>query len=290
MSKTMKIIIGIIALVAGVLVGWLFMSPVTKVGATAPTQVLCHQHTGNGCMEQWKSSCNPGQGWQTGGCPTPTLTPTPTRRPTPTSTPTPIEKWCHKYDDGRCYEDQRQSCNGSWHNGKCPEVTPKVTPTPTVIITPTPTIDPCQKLDTLKVSDQVDPCVTPTPTEEPTPEVTPEPVREAQGGGWSPSPWTPGPYSPAVCTGTYTDAPLLQHFKRVSPTEVELGWWNPVGGADKLSLIYGYYGEPMNMGVVHIDSNVTSFTITGLRPNTPVNAQLWAWKGECVSRSATIDP
>ena len=40
-------------------------------------------------MEDWRSSCNSGQGWHNGGCPAPTSTPIPTKKPTSTPTCTP---------------------------------------------------------------------------------------------------------------------------------------------------------------------------------------------------------
>jgi len=100
---------------------------------------------------------------------------------------------------------------------------------------------------------------------------------------------TTQPNNPS-CNGVYTDMPLLQHFIRTSPTSVELGWWKPIAGVDKYSLVYGYYGEAMMHGVADIANNVTRFTIGALRANTPIQAQLWAWRGQCVTRSVIIDP
>ncbi len=94
---------------------------------------------------------------------------------------------------------------------------------------------------------------------------------------------------PPVCNGVYADKPLLQHFLRLDPTTVELGWW-PVANADRYSLVYGYVGEGMNMGVVDIAKNVTRFNVGLLRPSTAIQAQLWAWRGECVTVSDIVDP
>ena len=177
--------------------------------------------------------------------------PTPTHRPSPTHTPYPTH-------------------------------TP--TPTPTVSITPTPTPeDPCENQE-LSKDEVVEDCV--TPTETPAPPVNQGGPGDGRSDGRSDG---MGGHNEPVCSGVYPDFPLLLHFKRVSPTEVELGWWK-VNNADHYSLVYGYYGEAMVHGVVFLNSDVTRFTIGNLRPNTPINAQLWAWNGQCVSRSATIDP
>ncbi len=138
-------------------------------------------------------------------------------------------------------------------------------------------------------------CVTPEPTPEPTP--APQPSCDEQNAagtwsgehycGWSPRPWEPGPYSPAVCSGIYADTPLLQGAKRVNDTTVQLAWW-PVGNAGKYSLVYGYVGEPMIHGIASIDRSVPGLDITGLRANTKTQFELWAWRGECVSKSKVL--
>jgi hypothetical protein len=179
----------------------------------------------------------------------------------------------------------KYSQGSGWMNGQCPVPTSTPTPTntPTSTPTPTPTEEPI-----------------PTPTIEPTPTAVPELSCEEQvkAGtwkgehecGWSPKPWEPGQYSPATCGGIFTDKPLLQHFVRVSPTEIELGWWRPVSGVDKYSLIYGYKETEMIHGVINIPGNSTGLTIGALRPNTYTFFQLWAWRGECVTKSTVIDP
>lgn len=93
-----------------------------------------------------------------------------------------------------------------------------------------------------------------------------------------------GNWTNPSCDGIYTDSPLLLHFVRISPTSYEIGWWKPVSGVDKYSLIYGYYGEAMKYGVADIGSHVTRFTIGGLRAGIKIHAQLWAWRGQCVTR------
>lgn len=128
-------------------------------------------------------------------------------------------------------------------------------------------------------------------------DVLPEPTCEEQKAngtwagehecGWSPKPWTPGPYSPAVCGGIYPTTPLLQRGVRVNDTTINLGWW-PVGNASKYSLVYGYTGEAMMHGIASIDRGVTGLNVSSLRPNTATQFELWAWNGECVSKSKVL--
>ncbi len=44
-------------------------APITPTPTPESGDVLCHQITGNGCMEKMRKSCNPGEGWQEGRCP-----------------------------------------------------------------------------------------------------------------------------------------------------------------------------------------------------------------------------
>jgi len=86
--------------------------------------------------------------------------------------------WCHRQDDGKCKEEQRNYCNEEWKSDRCTNPTP--TPKPTVTPTPTPT-----------------PTSTPTPTATPTPTLTPSPTA------------TPTPSATPVVTLAPTQAPNL---------------------------------------------------------------------------------
>jgi hypothetical protein len=165
-------------------------------------------------------------------------------------------------------------------NGKCGAVTPTTTPTltvtPTEIPTPTPTEGPkkCEE-----------DCVIPPPT----PEVTPtEAPHQDNGGGPSFAP-SSTLANPPVCNGDLAGKPLLQGLERDknNTSVVHLSWW-PGEGADHYSLVFWYYGDDVKMGQVNI-GNTTQFDITGLK-NKPINAEVWAWKGECATKSDTVDP
>jgi len=121
--------------------------------------------------------------------------------------------------------------------------------------------------------------------EEPTPTPHSSTTSEASSNAG-----TPGSANPATCNSIYTDKPLLQHFIRTSATEIQLAWWKPVGGADKFSLIYGYSLSAMIYGIPAIPGNSTGITVGALRPNAYTYFQLWAWRGECVTKSDVIDP
>lgn len=114
--KLKSFLIGVLIVVI-IWVLYLLFRGAPVVSPIQATSVLCHQHTGWGCMEDWKSSCNSGWGWHSGACPAPTSTPTPTQRPTSTPTCTPK-----------------------------PTMTPDPTPTddPQPTPEPTPVVDPCE--------------------------------------------------------------------------------------------------------------------------------------------------
>lgn len=126
-------------------------------------------------------------------------------------------------------------------------------------------------------------------------DVLKQPTCEEQAGtwagehecGWSPKPWTPGAYAPASCGGIYPTTPLLQRGVRVNDTTINLGWW-PVGNATKYSLVYGYTGEAMMHGIASIDKGTTGLNVSLLRPKTSTQFELWAWNGECVSKSKVL--
>ena len=146
-----------------------------------------------------------------------------------------------------------------------------------VVVTPTPTPTPGNECK--EDCNEEDPTPTPTPTIVP---VVFTGVSDGRSDG-------KGEYHAPVCNGIFPDKPLLQGAKRVNATTVNFSWWGSAN-ADHYSLVYGYYGEPLTMGVVNIDRNVTSFDINLLKPNKAVNAQLWAWLGQCVTVSETLDP
>jgi hypothetical protein len=137
-------------------------------------------------------------------------------------------------------------------------------------------------------------CPTPTPTIEPsltpTPEATPEPTqapRRDEGVGYGNVPWSYH-YEQPTCNGIFPSKPLLLGFKRTDSTTVHLSWW-PSDRVDKYSVEFWYYGDSIHMGQPDI-GNTTQFDIKGLKANKPINALIWAWNGQCVTKSTTIDP
>lgn len=177
----------------------------------------------------------------------------------------------------------------------CEEPTPTPEPTPTII----PTHFSCVENACMEVEGegenncQMDedcreaPTPTPTPTLEPTP--TPEEPKQSSMGGGSPQPWSPGPYSPAVCNGVYPDIPLLQGFEVIDSTTDRYSWWAPIGGVDKYAVVYGYSPDALIYGVDNIGRDATSIQISELRPNTQSWLQVWAFKGECVTKSVVFN-
>lgn len=192
---------------------------------------------------------------------------------------------------------QHQIGCGEWVDGNCPPPTSTPTPTPTqtpsptptvtptVTLTPTPTIRECKEGEYLFENECIpNPTGTPTPTVQPT---QPPSNDDHSGPTWSPR--VDFSFGWPMCDGIYPGTPLLQGLKRVSDTQVELSWW-PASDVNFYSLIFGYQGEPMNMGAVYIDPHATSILVNYLRPNSFINAQLWAWRGQCVTRSNIVDP
>lgn len=172
-------------------------------------------------------------------------------------------------------------------------ITPTMTPTGSISPTPTVTPTPCIELDDGSIfritNNEVLPCVTPTVTPTPTPTNAPfvgTGVSDGRSDGRSDG---QGGFNSPVC-GIPTDKPLLQGFKRVTPTSVSLAWWAPVNGVDKYALTYGYYGESMSMGADNLPSSITNFTIEQLQPNRAINVVLWAFKNNCATLSDPIDP
>lgn len=147
--------------------------------------------------------------------------------------------------------------------------TPTATPTPTVTVTPTPTVE-----------------LTPTPTATVEATPTPTPRQETQqtvsnGGSSEPVRYTP------TCT-IPLKSPLLQGFKRLSPTSVQFSFWG-VDEAEYYAVVYGYEENKLEYGILNIGKQ-TSYTLNDLQPNEVVWSQVWAFKDGCVSKSAVIDP
>ena len=208
-------------------------------------------------------------------------------------TATPAEatfqlRWCHRIIDRECHSELRISCNQGWHEGKCEEsATP--TPTPTIISpcqddgcepTPTPTIDPCQ----LEKGDCDEITPTPTPTEPPQNPGGPGDGRSDGGSSTSNTPASPS------CT-VPIEAPILQGFKKTSPTSVFWSWWRSVtDGIQKQWLEYGYAKGvyPYN---VTIDPSLSGYEVGALDPNAAQNwSRVCVMKNDCVACSADLDP
>lgn len=119
----------------------------------------------------------------------------------------------------------------------------------------------------------------------PTPLVTPEagPSGNPDVSVYQPN-CTDG-YCPAVCNGVYPDKPILQGFKVINDTTDEYSWWGSVGGVDKYAIVYGYKPDELVYGIDNVPANATSIQIGNLRPHTQSWLQVWAYKGECVTKS-----
>jgi hypothetical protein len=129
------------------------------------------------------------------------------------------------------------------------------------------------------------PTHTPTPTPTPT-ETQPQPPPSNTGGpGDGRSDGAHGPaYVPETCTGPIPDKPVLNRFKVINSTTDEYGW-EPVKGADKYSVVYGYKPDMLVYGIPELPPSTSSVQIGGLKPNTQSWAQVWAWIGPCASFS-----
>jgi hypothetical protein len=143
-------------------------------------------------------------------------------------------------------------------------------------------INPCIELgdgSKFSISDGfVEPCLETTPTPAP---------KKDEGVGYGNVPWSYH-YEQPTCNGIFPSKPLLLGFKRTDPTTVHLSWW-PSDRVDKYSVEFWYYGDSIHMGQPDI-GNTTQFDIKGLKANKPINALIWAWNGQCVTLSDTIDP
>lgn len=159
-----------------------------------------------------------------------------------------------------------QVCGEGLHVGNPHCITPTPTEEPTV--TPTPTEQPCE--------DCVE--ITPTPTRE---VVVSNPPQVDSG-------YTPPAPSADVCT-LPIQAPLLQGFKRLSPTSVQFDWWKSPD-AETQSILYGYSADALNYSVVDFSADTTSFTLNDLQPNVMIFAMIRASKGACTADSQIVDP
>lgn len=95
-------------------------------------------------------------------------------------------------------------------------------------------------------------------------------------------------YHPATCTGEYPDKPILQGFAVINETTDRYSWW-PSVNADKYAVVYGYSPDALIYGVDNISKDTTSIVLGNLQPNTQSWAQVWAYKGECVTRSDIVN-
>jgi hypothetical protein len=94
--------------------------------------------------------------------------------------------------------------------------------------------------------------------------------------------------SQATCT-TPIAAPLLQGFKRNSPTSVTFSYW-PSKDASSYVLAYGYSKDNLPYGIPFIPSSQTSVIVNDLKPNVSVWGTVYAVNGACSSQSVVIDP
>ena len=175
--------------------------------------------------------------------------------PAPTATPIPHHFACVENACELVVGKGDNTCNPDWY-GDCK---PKVTPTPT----PKPCGEDCD--------------ITPTPT--PTSGGNPPTFAGSS---------TNAPTGP-LCV-TPISAPILQGYKRVTPTSVELAWWPSVDNADNQFIIYGYSKDNLTFATEALAGDIGDYTINDLNANQIAWFEVEAVKQGCVSFSRLIDP
>lgn len=138
--------------------------------------------------------------------------------------------------------------------------------------------------------------VSPTPTQEVTPTdiptATPSAAPCTENCGNSPTfEGSTTTAHPATCNGDIVASPLLQGYKTEQDGSRTFSWWpSTTDGISKQSVIFGYTPDSLVYGADNLPSSQTSITLKGLDESKSVWAQVWSWKGECVGKSAIIDP
>lgn len=158
---------------------------------------------------------------------------------------------------------------------------PTVTPTPTGEVTPTPEL--CDGGDAEKI---IQVC----PTDEPTPTATPEatPTPEQSTGSLPTFAASTTEANNPSCDGNYPDKPLIQGFQVINETTDRYSWW-PAPNADKQSVLFGYAPDQLTMGQDNLPKDQGTIDLQFLKPNTQTWMQVWAFRGECVTKSDIVN-
>lgn len=148
-------------------------------------------------------------------------------------------------------------------------------------LTPSPADELCEGGDAVSVL-QICPTMEPTPTA--TSEATPTQIQRNE----SLPTVTDISYHQTTCDGIYPDKPLVQGFEVIDETTDKYSWW-PAQNADKQAVVFGYAPDQLTMGQDNLPSTQGSIVLTNLKPNTQTWVQVWAFKGQCVTKSDIVN-